>query len=144
MEICLSNYKHSTVLKRNFKRGMKQGGTASQTKIEHILCFVKFYSNCIDSNLFRGSNLRQNPCLGGEFCILTKIFLGYISKPLFTHVYTCISESPPPPRLVTSVLGSVRSHHGNSIVLRLAMCVHIMVCLGLVLLKLSQQFICST
>ena len=29
--------------------------------------FVKIYSNSLDSNLFRGSNLKQNPCFGVNF-----------------------------------------------------------------------------
>ena len=60
---------------------------------------VNIYSNSLDSNLFRGSNLRQNPTktlFRGEFCILTKMCLeGYISKPLFMHGKTCISEWAP-------------------------------------------------
>ena len=49
--------------------------------------FVKIYSNSIDSNLFRGSNLRQNPCLGGQLCILTKMSLGVHFK---TFVHACV------------------------------------------------------
>ena len=52
-----------------------------------------------DSNLFRGQiwgKIPQNPCLGVDFCITTKVCLGYISKPLFMHVNACIFESPSP------------------------------------------------
>ena len=59
--------------------------------------FVKICSNSLDSNLFRGSNLRQNPCLGGEFCILTKMCLG-VNLKTFVHacLHPCISECAPP------------------------------------------------
>ena len=41
----------------------------------------------------------QNSCLGVIFLSGQKCIYRYISNLLFMHVYTCISESPPPPRL---------------------------------------------
>ena len=52
--------------------------------------FFKIYSNSLVSNLFRGSNLRQNPCLGGDFCILTKMCLGVYFKTIHTCVHLYI------------------------------------------------------
>ena len=43
---------------------------------EKECCFVKICSNSLDSNLFRGQiwdKILKNTCLGGEFCIMTKI-----------------------------------------------------------------------
>ena len=48
--------------------------------------------------IWKGSNLRQNPCSGGEFCILTKMCLGVYFK---TFVNACVHLriwAPPPPR----------------------------------------------
>ena len=57
------------------------------------MCFVKIYSNSLDSDLLRGSNLIQNPAK--SFASWPKCVKGYVSKLLFTYVYTCISEWPP-------------------------------------------------
>ena len=50
----------------------------------------KLNSNSLDSNLFRGQiwdKIPHKPCLGGEFCILTKMFLGVYFK---TFVHACV------------------------------------------------------
>ena len=52
--------------------------------------FVKIYSNFSNSNLFRESNLRQNPTKSlfmGDFCIMTEMYLGVYLK---TVVHTCV------------------------------------------------------
>ena len=52
--------------------------------------FVKIYPNYLHSNLFRGpiwDKIPQNSCLGGEFCILTKMCLGVYFK---TIVQACV------------------------------------------------------
>ena len=59
--------------------------------------FVKIHSNSSDSNIFRGSNLRQNPTKSvfrGDFCIMTKMCLGAN----FKSVHTCV-HTPTCPRI---------------------------------------------
>ena len=63
--------------------------------------FVKICSNSLDSNLFRGSNLRQNLCLGGEFCIMTKMCLGVYFK-TFVHACVHLQIWVPPPAVSTT------------------------------------------
>ena len=62
--------------------------------------FVKICSNSLDSTYLGGQiwdKIPQNPCLGGEFCILTKMCLGVYFK-TFVHacVYLHIWVSGPP------------------------------------------------
>ena len=58
--------------------------------------FVKSYSNSSGSNLYRGSNLRQNPLFRDDFCIMTKMCLRAYFKTLVYTLYACISEQSPP------------------------------------------------
>ena len=58
--------------------------------------FVKIYSNSSHSTQFWGSNMKQNPCLGVDFCIMTKMCLGvYFKTAVHTCVHLHISEWPP-------------------------------------------------
>ena len=70
--------------KKHLKRGLF---CSRMCKAKKKNSFVKIYSNSLDSNLFRGSNLRQSPCLGGDFCILTYMCLGGYFK---TYVHSCV------------------------------------------------------
>ena len=56
---------------------------------------VEGITHIFQSQTYIGVKSELKSLFRGEFCIMTKMCLGIYFKPLFTHVYTCISEWPP-------------------------------------------------